>query len=132
MFSCIIKTTDNYFRHGLFILLKEALMDCHVNANATLADDADWHTKMVFIDADSSYCHRTLEQTYQAYKNQQSGTPGIFIILRSKGALLPLNMSYNTSANILYKSDEQADIKSKIGVVIKNALGRKNTINPTV
>lgn len=71
MFSCIIKTTDNYFRHGLFILLKEALMDCHVNANATLADDADWHTKMVFIDADSSYCHRTLEQTYQAYKNQQ-------------------------------------------------------------
>ncbi|AIN13731.1 DNA-binding HTH -containing domain protein [Yersinia pseudotuberculosis] len=107
-------------------------MDCHVNANATLADDADWHTKMVFIDADSSYCHRTLEQTYQAYKNQQSGTPGIFIILRSKGALLPLNMSYNTSAHILYKSDEQADIKSKIGVVIKNALGLKNTINPTV
>lgn len=41
-------------------------------------------------------------------------------------------MSYNTSAHILYKSDEQADIKSKIGVVIKNALGRKNTINPTV
>ncbi len=49
MFSCIIKTTDNYFRHGLFILLKEALMDCHVNANATLADDADWHTKWYLL-----------------------------------------------------------------------------------
>ncbi|AJJ20925.1 Uncharacterised protein [Yersinia intermedia] len=60
MFFCNIDTTDNYYRYGLFILLKEILAKHLAIQPAILTKKLNKKTRIVFIDADSDFFIRRL------------------------------------------------------------------------
>ncbi|WP_372559440.1 LuxR C-terminal-related transcriptional regulator [Yersinia sp. 1652 StPb PI] len=120
MFNCVIDVKDNYFRHGLFILLSETLAEYHTeqgisnevnNGQITFSGTPNTQTRLVFIDADNTYFCQAFEQTIRL---NQRWSPSVFIILKSRHVRQPREMVLDEVVRILYKNDEATDIKQKI------------------
>lgn len=130
MFNCVIDMKDNYFRHGLFILLKEALAEYHAEwggeTQIVLKNDLSARTRLVFIDAANDSFHQALAQTTHL---KQHRPPGVFIVLNSKNARQPREVVLSTVTHILYKDDESADIKHKIRKALLSPLSKKNDVH---
>lgn len=132
MFNCVIDVKDNYFRHGLFILLSEALAEYRAeqgvshgvsNGKITLSDTPDPQTRLVFIDAgNTSFC-QAFEQTTAL---NQCWRPGVFIILKSRYVRRPRGVVLGEVVRVLYKDDETADIKRKIRAALMSWFSTKS------
>lgn len=120
MFNYVIDVKDRYFRHGLYILLNEALAEFYIEqgrgyganqGDVILRDVPNPHTRLVFVDAANASFRQALEQR-SPLKPCQSLE--VFVVLKSKRVRQPRMGMLNGVAHLLYKDDEAADIKHKI------------------
>ncbi|MDA5494129.1 LuxR C-terminal-related transcriptional regulator [Yersinia intermedia] len=136
MFNCVIDIKDNYFRHGLSILLNEALAEYYLEqgrgyganqGGVTLRDVPNTHTRLVFVDAANASFRQALERR-PPLKPRQS--PEVFVVLKSKCVCQPRMGMLNGVTHLLYKDDEAADIKHKIRAALMPwALAKKTAID---
>ncbi|MDA5494668.1 LuxR C-terminal-related transcriptional regulator [Yersinia intermedia] len=134
MFNCVIDVKDNYFRHGLSILLNEALREYYLEQGMTfgggrgeviLRDVPNIHTRLVFVDAANSSFRQSLEQSAQRKPCQ---SPEVFVVLKSKHIRHPHEMMLSSVTHLLYKDDEAADIKHKIRAALIPWVSTKKTV----
>lgn len=139
MFNCVIDVKDNYFRHGLFILLNETLAEYYVEqgvdyrltlGDIVLRDAPNPQTQLVFIDAVNTSFRQAFER--MGVLNPRR-SPTIFIILKSRHVRRPRGMVLSEAVRILYKDDETGDIKHKIrAALIPWALTNKVALDALV
>ncbi|ARB86442.1 MULTISPECIES: hypothetical protein [Yersinia] len=111
MFFCNIDTTDNYYRYGLFILLKEILAKHLAIQPAILTKKLNKKTRIVFIDADSDFFYKTFEHACNLKKTESLI---IFIVLSCQNKSLLRNVIPNTVSDVFYKTDDKETITCKI------------------
>ncbi|HHX4812385.1 TPA: helix-turn-helix transcriptional regulator [Yersinia enterocolitica] len=120
MFNCVIDVKDNYFRHGLSILLNEALAEYYAEQGVSyeasqgeviLRDAPNTHTRLVFVDAANASFRQVLAQSTPL---KPRPSPEVFVVLKSKRVRQSRMGMLGGAAHLLYKDDEATDIKHKI------------------
>lgn len=118
MFHCNIETADNYFRHGLFLMIKKILASCkNKSKKITLTDSQNEKTNIVFIDADADFFHQKLEGISKS-KNKEALI--IIVILNSNKSFLLSEFIDNTVSGIIYKTDAYIELSQKINKIFNS------------
>lgn len=114
MFKCLIVTPDLFLRQGLSALIKESLIDFDFKGEAEFHRSTSTYADVIFIDTDVPNFYRSLEKAVSLNNGIE-----IFIVCHEKENNLMLSSIRKDIANIIYREEEVASIKSKIFSVLQ-------------